>query len=496
MAQTGFFLSAANAENKQINVLFISVDDLKPLAGTFGNTLAVTPGIDRLAKEGVVFQNAYCQQAVSGPSRASLMTGLYPDKTRVWDLKTQLRQVNPNVVTLPQYFKTQGYETAALGKIFGKGNVGAGHDVASWTIKYRDPVCDVYAIHKTLNERGKGPSVESADVSDDTYHDGKMTSMAIKLLDSLSTGEKPFFLSVGFLKPHLPFVAPKKYWDMYERNNFKTASFQKKATNGTDLAYHNSEELKGYTDIPDFHSFSDHDSDYLSEAKQKELIHGYYATMSYVDYQISRLLDELKRLKINEKTIVILLSDHGWHLGDHGLWNKHSNFEQATRVPLIISAPGRNKGIIPITFAELTDIFPTLCELANLSLPENLDGVSLVKSIDSPETEIREYAFSQYPRGNDIMGYSIRTKRFRYTIWMKKEFTENIPYESSSVVAREMYDYDNDPLETINIVDDPLYRTDMEKLEKLFAGCMQKQFEAVNEYREYNCLISQQEKSD
>lgn len=475
-------LFSGSLQAQQKNVLFIAVDDLKPTVGAYGDPLAKTPGIDRLAKEGIVFQNSYCQQAICAATRASILTGMRPDKTRVWDLVTDFRQVNPNSISLPQYFKLMGYETAGMGKIFHKESAGPGHDAPSWSVPYRDAKCPQYVLPFKPNDLGRGPATECAEVPDDTYHDGKLTGMAIELLDSLSKNKKPFFLAVGYLKPHLPFVAPKKYWDLYRRNEFKIAPFQKKALNSPDVAYHQSGELKNYSDIPKFDSYSEKELDHLPVEKQKELIHGYYAAISYTDAQIMQLLDELDRLNIRENTIVVLWGDHGWHLGDHGLWNKHTNFEQATHTLLMMSVPGKERGIRPTTLCEFVDVFPSLCDLNDLPIPKYLDGKSLVQAINKPDTEIRNYALSQYPRGNGIMGYSIRTARFRYTEWMDKNFTTAMPYDKKHVVAREMYDYRKDPLETENIANKPEYAQDKLRLEKLFKDCMKREFKSCTEY--------------
>jgi len=470
-----------NEKPEKPNILFIAVDDLKPVTGAYGDLHARTPGMDRLAKEGIVFQNSFCQQAICAATRASLLTGMRPDKTRVWDLVTDFRQVNPNAVSLPQYFKNMGYETAAMGKIFHMSSAGPGHDAPSWSIPYRDPKCKTYVLPYVPNAKGRGPATECANVPDDTYHDGKMTGMAIELLDSLSRNKKPFFLAVGYLKPHLPFVAPKKYWDLYNRDEFEVAPFQKKALNSPDVAYHQSGELKNYSDIPKFNSFSEKELEHLPVVKQKELIHGYYAAMSYTDAQISQLLGELDRLGIRENTIIVLWGDHGWHLGDHGLWNKHTNFEQATHTLLMMSIPGKKAGIKPVSLCEFVDIFPTLCDLTNLPIPKYLDGVSLVPAINNPATDIRKYALSQYPRG-DKMGYSIRTKRFRYTEWLSNNYRTNKVYDPKLVVAREMYDYQKDPLETENILDKPEYQKDKLKMEQLFKDCMQREYKSCTDY--------------
>ena len=464
------------------NILFIAVDDLKPWVGAYGDKFAKTPGMDRLAKEGILFRSSYCQQAICAATRASLLAGMHPDKTRVWDLVTDLRQVNPNVVTLPQYFKLNGYETAGMGKIYHKESAGPGHDAPSWSVPYRDAKTKTYVLSDALNEKGKGKATECADVPDDTYHDGKLTGMAIGMLDSLSKNKKPFFLAVGYLKPHLPFVAPKKYWDLYDRNKIEIASFQKKAKNSPDIAYHVSGELKGYTDIPQFDSYSENELDHLPVEKQKELIHGYYAAMSYTDAQIMQLLNELDRLGLRKNTIVVLWGDHGWHLGDHGLWNKHTNFEQATHTLLMMSVPGTKPGIRPVTLCEFTDIYPTLCDLAGLPVPGYLDGISLVPAIKEPSSKLRTYSFSQYPRGNNIMGYSVRTDRFRYTEWMNEGYRTNQVYDPKLVIAREMYDYSKDPLETESLIGKPEYTADQAAMEKLFKECMQKENQTCTSY--------------
>ena len=470
------FSGFAQKQEKRMNVLFIAVDDLKPCFGAYGDKHAKTPGMDRLAKEGVLFQNCYCQQAVCGPTRASMLTGMRPDKTKVWDLVTDFRQVNPNVVTMPQYFKSKGYETSGMGKIYH--TTGPGSDAPSWSVSYRKPESShaKYVLPYQPNAIGRGPAYECADVPDETYRDGQLSGMAISMLDSLSRNQKPFFLAVGFIRPHLPFNAPKKYWDLYDRNEFEVANFQKKALNSPDMAYHESGELKFYSDIPVFNSYSEKELDHLPIEKQKALIHGYYAAMSYTDAQIVKLLDELDRLKIRDNTIIVLWGDHGWHLGDHGLWNKHTNFEQATHAPLVISIPGLRKDIKATTTCEFVDIFPTLCELTNLPIPNFLDGKSLVPAIKKPNTVVHEFASSQFPRGKNKMGYSIRTSRFRYTEWMDDGFTTEKSYDKKYVIASEMYDYQKDPQETENVLNRPEYAKEQLKLEMLFRKNMQSEY--------------------
>ena len=477
------FAESPKAKNTRPNILFIAVDDLKPNTGAYGDRLAKTPGMDRLANEGIVFERSYCQQAICAATRASIMTGMRPDRTRVWDLITDFRQVNPNAISMPQYFKSMGYETAAMGKIYHMGSAGPGHDAPSWSVPYEDAKCPTYVLPNSINARGKGKATECADVPDETYADGALTKMAIKSLEKLSKVDKPFFLAVGFHKPHLPFVSPKKYWDLYDRSKFELAPFQKKAANSPDIAYHVSGELKSYTDIPQFDSYSEKDLDHLPADKQRELIHGYYAAMSYTDAQILQLLNELDKLKIRENTIIVVWGDHGWHLGDHGLWNKHTDFENATHTLLLMSIPGTKPGIRPVTLCEFTDVYPTLCDLMNIPAPKYLDGISLVPAIKNPEVQLRDYAFSQYPReGAKVMGYTIRTARFRYTEWMKDGYRTDIPYNKKYVMAREMYDYEKDPLEKVSVIDKPEYAQDQKKLESSFLESMQREHMSSVEY--------------
>jgi iduronate 2-sulfatase len=504
-AQVGLSFAQLPAQDKKMNVLFIAVDDLKPILGCYGDKLVKTPNIDRLAVRGSVFVQNYCQQAVCGPTRASLMTGLRPDKTKVWDLKTQMREANPNVVSLPQYMQTQGYTTQGIGKIYDPRCVDNNLDSLSWNVPYYKSSAKYYPqstgapeldyqlpetkeqIRKYRMEGArKGlagqklndyiqkfvrPSVECADVPDNAYNDGANALHAKDILAQLSKSGRPFFFAVGISKPHLPFVAPKKYWDLYKRDEMPVAPFQQKAKNGPDLAYHRASELYAYSDIPPLSSFSDQKGGGLDIPleKQKELIHGYYAATSYADAQIGILLDALDSLGLRENTIIVVWGDHGWHLGDHNLWCKHTNFEQATHAPLLISAPGMapSRTTSP---TEFIDVFPTICELAKVPVPAQLDGKSLVPVMKNPAVKVKDFSVSQYPRTHnameterlgysdgEYMGYSIRTERYRYTLWMKGSFRSNKPFRSDLVAAAELYDYVQDPNETINVADEKEY---------------------------------------
>lgn len=483
------------------NVLFIAVDDMKPILGCYGDKIVKTPNIDRLAKKGVVFLNNHCQQAVSAPSRASLLSGMRPDYTRVWDLKTLIRDMNPDIVTLPQHFKDHGYITTGVGKIYDKRSVDKFHDKRSWSeefvfegdAQYVDshyglPALGYYQLPQTkklakkymdqavkLGKKGYGitkyaisrikPSTECADVPDNAYVDGVIALSAIDRLEKLAGKKQPFFLGVGFKRPHLPFVAPKKYWDLYERENIPLAKYQKAAENGPKLAYHNSGEIRSYTDIPALKSFSDVEGDLLPKSKQKELIHGYYAAISYVDAQVGKVLNALDSLGLTENTVIILWGDHGWHLGDHGIWCKHTNFEQATRSPMIISDAGKFVGKTDSP-TEFVDIFPTICDLAGVEKLENLDGESLLPVLENDHSCVKKYAVSQFQRGK-AEGYAFRTNRYRYVVWVKNMFRNPGKFNKSMIFERELYDYKRDPLETRNVVDDKKYRKVRNELEQM-----------------------------
>lgn len=493
---TLFPCKTQSQEPSPVNVLFISVDDLKPSLGTYGDEIAISPNIDNLAKSGVQFDNAYCQQAVCAPSRISLFSGLRPDRTKVWDLKTKMRDVVPDAVPIPQYFKINGYETVGLGKLM---HGARNNDPVSWTIPYKKDNKLRYAegfkypangkyqnpeIHKAMKEAKKqklgwkatnmylkkldlAPSVECMDTPDDAYEDGAIANAAIELLEKLPQGDKPFFLSLGFHKPHLPFSVPKKYWDIYDREEIELADFTDRAENSPRFAYHNWGELRNYSDIPQ-------KGDLINE-KQKEIIHGYYASVSYVDAQIGKVLKKLKASGLDKNTIVILWGDHGWHLGDHGLWCKHTNFEQATHSPLIISAPGIDKNLKANTMAEFVDIYPTLCELTGLQVPEFTEGKSLKPALLNPETQVKDFAISQYPRGDNRMGYSMRTQRYRLTLWIEGPFRKADVLSSPQIESVELYDYKKDPNETVSLAGKEEYKEIEAKLTNKLIKLLQDQ---------------------
>ncbi|MFZ9091892.1 MAG: sulfatase, partial [Planctomycetaceae bacterium] len=368
------FSNPVKAATDRPNILLIAVDDLRPALGCFGDTTAVTPEIDRLAARGMTFSKAYCQLAVCSPSRLSLLTGLRPDTIKVRDLQTHFRETVPDAVTLPQHFRDHGYHTRSIGKIF-HGSGTPSKDPPSWSKKpqldhVRDPQLR-YSLPQNLQGSGlKRASTEAADVPDNSYADGIACDLAVAALAELRKQQQPFFLAVGFRKPHLPFCAPQTYWDLYDRDAIPQPAFARHPVGAPELATRSWNELEGYRDIPT--------NGQLTVAKSNQLRHGYYACVSDIDAQVGRLLDTLDRLQLTDRTIIVLLGDHGFHLGEQGLWTKANNYELSTRVPLIISVPGiQNSGTRCNRAVEFVDIFPTLAEVCSLPVPTDLEGVSM-----------------------------------------------------------------------------------------------------------------------
>jgi iduronate 2-sulfatase len=408
-----------------------------------------------------VFERAYCNQAVCAPSRNTLLTGVRPQSLGIYDLGTNFRKAAPNAVTLPQYFMSRGWRAESLGKIFHVGH-GNTDDTASWSVPSWKAAVVAYALPASRAQSGltreealfanqsakglpRGAAYESADVSDNTYPDGALADETIRRLRSAKAKpSEPFFLAVGFVKPHLPFVAPKRYWDLYDRAGFKLAERRTPPEGAPEYAPQFGGELRQYAGIPE--------QGPLSDDLQRTLIHGYHAATSYMDAQVGRVLDELDKLGLAGNTIVALWGDHGWHLGDHGIWCKHTNYEQATRIPVIIRAPGvsraggRCAGLI-----ETVDIYPTLCELAGLPVPRNpqpLEGRSLVPALRDPAKPTKEAVLHVYPRSpagkGQILGRAVRTARHRLVEWKK-------PGAAPESAELELYDYEADPLETRNL---------------------------------------------
>jgi iduronate 2-sulfatase len=432
------------------NVLFIVVDDLRAQLGCYGDRMAITPNLDRLASRGTLFSRAYCQQAVCGPSRASVLTGRRPDSLRVWDLKTVFRDTAPDAVSLPEYFKQNGYFARSFGKIYHDGlpdpkswSVPAEFEAMSKREDYRLP--ENRAPHKAQ----KATATEFVDAPDDAYPDGKVAAGAVAALEMLGgdSAGQPFFLAVGIRKPHLPFTAPKKYWDLYENVEIPAVVQPAPPAGSPEIARHDSVELRGYTDQPETGAWT---------AEQiATLRRGYYAATSFADAQIGRVLDALERTGLAKNTIVVVWGDHGFHLGEHDLWVKTTNYEADTRVPLIVATPDeRPRGVRTEAIVELVGLYPTLVELCGLPPSEQLEGRSFAENIGNSATTGEQVAFSQFPRPwmyrdePEAMGYAVRTASHRYVEWRR--------FDTAEVLARELYAYENDlQFETVNLADQP-----------------------------------------
>ncbi|ADB19037.1 sulfatase [Pirellula staleyi DSM 6068] len=451
------------AANDRPNVLMILVDDLKPALGCYGDPVAQTPSLDKLAERGMRFERAYCNQAVCAPSRFTLMLGSHSTSTGLYGLGSQLRQFIPDAVTLPQYFAKHGYRTESLGKVFhiGHGNQG---DPDSFSvphfhdkvIEYLDPAStdggkltreEAFFTNQRLGEIGslpRGAAFEAPDVDDLQYADGRVASETIKRLRAAKQLRDqegtPFFIAIGFARPHLPFCAPKKYWDLYDRAKLPMPEFEQLPMNAPPVAGKRGGEISNYKPVPENGKAE------FSDELKRNLIHGYYASMSFVDAQIGKVLEELNASGLAGNTIVVLWGDHGFHLGDLGIWTKHTNYEQANRIPIVIVAPGVTQpGTATKQLAESVDIFPTLAELAGLpapSGPQPIDGVSLVPVLKDSSARVRDHAYHAYPKAK--LGRAIRTDRYRLVEWRA------IGAAPESAVY-ELYDYDADPLERENL---------------------------------------------
>ncbi|WP_440876001.1 sulfatase [Thalassotalea sp. PLHSN55] len=502
----------AQAVLTQPNVLFISIDDLRPEIGSYGSNIAVTPNIDKLASQGIQFNHAYAQQAICGPSRASVMTGLRPVTLGVTHNYVKFRAKIPEVVTIPQYFKEQGYQTTYVGKIFHHGDL---DDEKSWSwlpkaswlpsstakpVRYANAGnAQIQQTHrKAMFAKygqqarfglGSGPAVEGEPVADHIYPDGYSTELAIAALARLTeSNQQPFFLAFGMKKPHLPWIAPKKYWDLYQRDKIMLSQDTQAPQNGATMGLHASFELRTFFDIPKQGN--------ISTEQAKQLKHAYLATVSYVDAQIGKLIAALAKENLLDNTIIVLWSDHGYHLGEKGIWGKATNYEIATRVPLIFWTPKLAKqyqqnaaSVRSNALVELVDIFPTLTVLAGLETPQNLDGISLVPLFSQPERQLKTAAYSQFPtpalrewgayplrKGmretyfgplieqvedkiksqvgqrwqrelfeQHLMAYAMRTKQYRLIAWQDTRDYNKAP------MFVELYDHQNDPNETNNI---------------------------------------------
>lgn len=497
-------------QDQRPNILFIAIDDLRPELGCYGSTLAVTPNIDRLAADGLQFNRAYCQQAICSPSRASLMTGARPETTGIIENYTYFRDSNPDIITLPQHFRSNGYETVHSGKIFHKPAF-ADLDI-SWSRqpakieiprpsnpggyvtkenqdtfkknqadirkKYGEGATSHYAL-------GRGPAYEKADVPDEAYTDGYHTAEAIATMKELvADKDKPFFLGLGFRLPHLDWNAPKKYWDLYDPADITISDQETPPENGAAMGLHASFELRVRHGIPK--------SGPIEGELATTLKHAYLASVSYVDALIGKMIAELEKAGIRDNTIIMLWSDHGWHLGDMGVWGKATNYEIATRVPLIVwtpTMPDQVRGHTTEGLVELVDMYPSLCDLAGIDQPEHLEGFSFTPLLENPNLDWKKAAFSSYPNPalrewaanpltagmretyfgpliedveskiikqqgqnwnrqifeNDLTGYAMKTDQHRLVVWKNRKQKDAEP------IFIELFDHEADPSESRNI---------------------------------------------
>ena len=420
---------SANAQNKP-NVLFIAVDDLRPQLGSYGQSQMISPNIDRLASEGVIFKEAYCQVPTCGASRASLLTGLWPNSKRFLTFKIRADVDAPGVIDLPGWLKQHGYRTVSLGKVYHH----ATDNKASWDKVYRPGGPQYFTKENValIKEGSRGRAYEESPVPVETLHAGLMVSEAIKQLRQANQSGESLFLAVGFKKPHLPFVASQKYWDLYESEDLVLADNPFLPHGAPKEAAYNWGELRSYHGIPKKGPVSD-------ELNQK-LVHGYYACVSQTDAMIGRILNEVDALGMRDNTIVVLWSDHGWQLGDHGFWCKHVTFRTSLNVPLIVRAPGKAAGEEASGLVANVDIFPTLCDLIDLPKPDHLQGSSFANLLDDPSGPGKEFTYSRHGTRD-----AIRTEKYIYTEWRK----------DGEVIARMLYDQKTDPGENHNISELP-----------------------------------------
>ncbi len=468
-------------EKKKPNVLFIIADDLRPDLGVYGNNEIQTPNIDALAKKGMAFTQAYSQTAACSPSRASTFLGKRPDSTGVLKLGDKFREINPNAVTIPQYFSKFGYHTVSLGKIF--------HNHMPDRVSFdepdlrptaymtpelinRDPESfyhdeEIKKEHALVREKriaknpnayaggwAYGRSTESFDAPDNAFYDGAQTDLALEVLERLKGTDKPFFMALGYYRPHMPFVAPKKYWDMYDRDKISLALNDSLPENSPSMAINTMYELRANYDLLDV----GHPASYkMPEERARRLKHGYYASVSFIDANVGRLLKGLKELGLDDNTIIVFWGDHGFKLGEHGSWAKQTNYNIDTRVPFIISDPRMKLAGDKIdSLVELVDLFPTITDLAGIELPDEMEGISLRGLLEQPDKELKSAVFSQYIRrhgsanGEWYRGFSIVTTTHHYVQW---HLWDDKTKTAGEQVAIELYDLVVDPEENTNIAE-------------------------------------------
>jgi len=428
------------AEPVRPNVLFIAIDDLRPELGCYGDTQVKSPNIDKLAAQGLLFTRAYCQVPVCGASRASLMTGILPTPQRFTVAKTLVDEDAPGAVTMPQVFREAGYVTISNGKIF---HFGADTQDRSWSEKAwhsglshstsLDP-----AAKSVKSAAGRNRIYESPDVPDNAYGDGKVAEKTIADLRRLKAGGQPFFLACGFIRPHMPFYAPKKYWDLYERKKIKIAD-NRQRPEAAPKGLRGSSEYRSY----DFGGYQDNTDEF-----HRMMRHGYYASTSYADKLTGDVLNELEQLGLTDNTIVVIWGDHGWHLGEHDFWGKHNTLNNAVRVPLIVKVPGKSAGQKSDALVGVYDLFPTLCTLARLPIPASVQGRSFVSLLDDPKQAFREVVYTRYGKGDAVV-------------------TDHLIYTSYGPDGEMLYDLKTDPKENHNLAMKPEYAQELTNMQRL-----------------------------
>ncbi|MEM8738869.1 MAG: sulfatase [Planctomycetota bacterium] len=473
------FSTAPAAADDRPNVLFIAVDDLRPETGAYGNAMIPTPHLDAIADSGVLFNKAYCQYALCAPSRASLLTGLRPDTTGIYDYrknpgKAQFDEAMHDARTLPQHFREAGYNTLSVGKIFHANAV----DQDAWTEErnapapqwpskeIRDQIKQAEAEAKAkgrgkfgMLRASKGPASAILDLPDHRFKDGAISGVAVDFLKDYAKKDEPFFLAVGFVKPHLPFVAPKRAADRIDFDAVEVPS-RDEPKNVSNFAL-----VKSWYDMrhyPDIRVNGD-----LNDQQTRELIYAYYACVAHVDDQVGRVMKQLERLGVADNTIVVVWGDHGWKLGDYGDWGKHTAMELDARVPLMVRAPGMASGAASDALVELIDLYPTLADLAGLDIPDHVEGTSFAPVLESPDMPWKPGALTLQNRsanefGNDAIGYSMRTDHFRYTEWRDRATGE--------VLDVELYDHRDSSLASENLAPRSDYADELERHAALLAG--------------------------
>lgn len=468
------------------NILLISIDDLRPELGCYGNNEAKTPHIDALAEHAMTMLNTHCQAAVCAPSRASTMLGYRPDSTRVWHLGDEFRKIDPDAVTMPQYFHKTGYYTVNIGKIF--------HNFMPDSISWDEPDLRPYPYNtephrnrdgetywytkesKAIQEAARnkllkkvdsphelyadgwnhGPAIEVADLPDSIYYDDKQTTLALETLKRIKDKTRPFFMGLGYYRPHLPFVVPKKYWDLYPKGSVSPPPNPKLPKNVPVMSSSSNYELRAYHTQ---HKINRPEDAPLPKQYVDSLRRGYYASVSFIDAQVGRIIEGLKEMGIYKNTIIVLWGDHGWKLGDHNGWGKQTNFRIDTHTPLIIKTANQKTGKRIKALSELVDIFPTICDLAGVEKAEYFQGTSLKTLFKNPNHPWKDAVFSQFRRrarmsrdGHEYMGYSMQTKRYHYVEWYT---WDNSTKTRGDFAAAELYDHEVDFYETKNIAQNP-----------------------------------------